>query len=466
MGRKKIRLSILFTVIGLFWSPIEAAEVYSLQQLLERAENHTALKEDLDALRRSAELKLTQVHMEKWLQTLELKAFGGVVPNVNADQAVANRSANDLLFSVDSNDFENGGFSVSNLGGFGRVEVSAIQPLWTWGQISGYEEMAKANLEIAEAERDQEILKVRKLVKRAFYTLQLSEDSIRVLEEVRGKLSQAEEKVEELLIKNSENVEENDRLKIKVFMADVENRSLDAFRGRNLARSALFELTGVSGDWKPETDGLEPEPVENLGKDDIISKALRATPEIRRLEHYVQVKENERTTVRAQLFPTFFLAGELNYAVAPGRTDIKNPYLHDPFNQFNLGVALGLKQDLGFHRTKNKMDQLEAELDRLRAQKERLSSLVRIRTEEAFEKAVMAQRGIQINEKGFRAARSWLTSAGLAFNLGTASTKDILESYAAYFKARVDLLRSIYDLNMALSQLSQVSGSEVVDRLE
>ena len=75
-------------------------------------------------------------------------------------------------------------------------------------------------------------------------------------------------------------------------------------------------------------------------------------------------------------------------------------------------------------------------------------------------------KGIEINEDGFRAARSWLTSAGLSFNLGTAETKEVLESFAAYFKARADLARSIYTLNMALSELTVATGAEVVTRLQ
>src|SRR5690606_2474338 len=107
------------------------------------------------------------------------------------------------------------------------------------------------------------------------------------------------------------------------------------------------------------------------------------------------------------------------------------------------------------------MDQIQAEIEKLQAQKGRLASLTKIRAEEAFERAVSAMQAIQVNERGFRAARSWLTSTGLAFNLGTAPTKDVLESYAAYFKARVDLLKSIYELNMALAELSKASGREV-----
>jgi hypothetical protein len=50
--------------------------------------------------------------------------------------------------------------------------------------------------------------------------------------------------------------------------------------------------------------------------------------------------------------------------------------------------------------------------------------------------------------------------------LGTAETKEILESFAAYFKARADLAKSIYTLNMALSDLTVATGAEVVPRLQ
>lgn len=438
---------------------------YGLPELLKLSQANKNLQDYLSAAHREAKERLNQVSAEKWLSTFELKAFTGVVPDVDAEAAVKNQNANAFLFNINSSDLEND-FSFSRLGPFGRVEVKLVQPLYTWGKISSYSKMAKNNRELVAAQMDAAVDEVRYLVKRAYYTLLLSIESLAILTEVKTKLAQAEEKLEELLIKNSDNVEENDRLKIRVFMADVENRTLDASRGERLARSALYELTGLSEGWQLDQTNLSPEVVQSLAKDEILKIALKSQPEVRQLDELIQIKIAEKGAIKADLLPTIFLAGQVDYAIAPGRTDIKNPYLNDPFNEFNVGVALGLKQDLGLHRTLNKMDQIQAEIEKLQAQKGRLASLTKIRAEEAFERAVSAMQAIQVNERGFRAARSWLTSTGLAFNLGTAPTKDVLESYAAYFKARVDLLKSIYELNMALAELSKASGREVVDRLK
>lgn len=460
--RSVIAATCLFAASNVF---AEESLQLSLPELLARAQKQANLVQHLDAITREAELKLAQVNAERWLNTLEFAAFTGVVPDVNANSAVANRDANQLLFRTESSDFENG-FSVSDLGPFVQMNLKAVQPLWTGGKISGYEKMAKENIAISESEKRKQMDQVRFLVKKSYYTYLFSLEATQILEEVRTKLAQAEEQVEELLIKNAENVEENDRLKIKVFQADVENRSLDAVKGKRLALAALAELTGVLGEWQPKEANLDPEVVNGIEKQDVISKALRAKPELMQLDSLIEVKKGQKKTLKADLYPDIFVAGELKYAYAPGRTDVKSPYLNDTFNTFGMGVALGLKQDLGFHRHVNKVQQVEAEIARLTAQRARLGSLVRIQTEEAFEKAVGAQQGIEINENGFRAARSWLTSVGLAFSLGTAPTKDVLESYAAYFKARVDLIRSIYELNLALSELSQSSGLELVDRLK
>jgi len=455
--------------------PVEAAppaaeehvERISLPQILARAESSTLVREGVEALLRSAQAKMQQVQMEKWLSTFELSAFTGVVPDVKADTAVRNQDAQQFLFGLDSDSVNDGGWS--RLGPFVRTEVKAVQPIYTWGKISGYEEMAKRNMLLAEAEKEKQLAELRLMVKRAYYTLQLSQESLKVLEEVRERLKQVQDKVEELLVKggkNSENVEENDRLKIRVFQADVENRALDAYRGRRASLATLFELAGAAGNWKPDQENLVAETVNGIEKDSLISLSMRSRPEIKQLDEVLKIKTSEREVVRSAYFPTLFLAGQVDYAFAPGRTDIKNPYLNDDFNKFGMGVALGLKQDLGVHRTWNKIKQMDAEIQGIRAQKEKLSVFSRLKVDEAFEKAVAAQQAIEINENGFRAARSWLTSTGLSFSLGTSTTKDVLESYAAYFKARVDLLRAIYDLNVALAELSQVSGSEVVDRFK
>lgn len=461
-----IKFCVLAFAATSFSSISAETEVISLDEMLQRAESNEILQRDIRGVLESARLRKLQVQMEKWLTEFDLTVLGGVIPDVNADDFVANRNSTGFLFDTDSNDLEGGGFSTSQLGPFSRIELKAVQPIWTWGKIGGYEQMAEINMGIAEFEKRKLIDEVRFLTKKAYYTVQFTSDALSVLDEVKEKLNAAEKKVEELLIKNAENVEENDRLKIKVFLADVENRSLDALRGLRVARSSLQELAGVSGDWQPDQANLEAELIQDLEREAIVSQALRTEPQLQRLTRFVKVKEAEKMTIRADLFPSFFVGGELNYAVAPGRTDVSNPYLNDPFNTFNFGVVLGLKQDLGIHRSLNKLSQINAEISRLTAQRDRLSSFVRLKADEAFQKAAAAQQGIQINERGFRAARSWLTSTGLAFNLGTAPTKDVLESYAAYFKARVDLLKSVYDLNLALGELSKTAGVEVVGRLK
>lgn len=458
-------LSTFVALLALIAPYKVCAEKLALQDLLERAESNVFLVKDIAARRELAKLKLNQVTMERWLPSFEAQGFGGVVPDVNVDAAIRNQNSEELLFNFDSADFEND-FALSNLGPFLQLEVKAIQPLYTWGKISSYYKMARRNVDLTEAQMNKLISQVRYLVKKAYYTRQLSQDSIAVLNEVKEKLSEAQEKVEELLIKNAENVEENDRLKIRVFMADVQNRSLDAFRGLKISKATLFELTGAAGEWSLDQESLSPELVRGLTKDGLISRTLRQKPQIAQLDQAIAIKRAEKGTIRSDLFPALFVAGEVDYAVAPGRTDVKNPYLSDPFNKFNLGVALGLKQDLGIYRTINKMKQVDAQIASLEAQKSQLEIMSKLKLEDAFERAVNAQKGISINEDAFRAARSWLTSTGLAFSLGTASTKDVLESYAAYFKARVDLLRAIYDLNMSLSELALASGGEVVERLK
>ncbi len=431
---------------------------YSLPELLEKITDSPLLTSEADAIMRLAKAKQRSVEMRRWLSTFEAKAYGGVVPNVEWP----NQSN---LNGYTSYDFEND-FSFNHMGGFFRTEIDMIQPLYTFGKISHYQDAAKQGFTLAEWEQRKRRGEFRMLIKKAYYTLLLSQESMATLKDVEGKLNDANEKVEKLLMKDAENVSEVDRLKIKVFMADVRNRMLDAERGMKLSRSALSDLLGLSGDWVVDEDRLAAEKVQDIQKTNVISAALRARPDLQQVATLINIKESERLAVRANLFPTIFAAGKINYAVAPGREDIKNPFLVDEFNKLDFGAVLGLKIDLGAHRTLNQMEEMQAEIDRLKGQRAQLMTKVRLDTERVYEEASAAANAIQINEDGLRAARSWLTSAGLAFNLGTAETKEVLESFAAYFKARADLVRSIYGLNMSLSELSDVVGTELVPRLQ
>jgi multidrug efflux system outer membrane protein len=431
---------------------------YSLADLLKRAEENQLLSREIEAFKKTAQLKIQEVERARWLTSFESRLVGGVVPDASLDDP-------NNINSFQAYDLEND-FSFNRLGGFVNIKVEAVQPLYTFGKISNLQDAARKAPILAEWEEKKKRAEARFMVKRAYYTRLLSGESVTILDEVHRKLKEAADKVEELLIKDSDNVSETDRLKIKVFQADVQNRLLDAERGLKVSTSVLSELCGISSDWMPADPRLEVEQIEGLRREDVISAALRGRPDLQQIQTVIEIKQNEVNVARSQLFPTIFAAGQVEFAYAPGREDIKNPYLVDDFNKYNLGVVLGMKQDLGIWRSWNKMDQLRAEVDRLRAQRDQLSVKVRLDSEKAYEEAFSAFQGIRVNEDGFRAARSWLTSTGLAFNLGTAETKDVLESFAAYFKARADLLKSIYSVNIALSELSSTAGIEVVERLK
>ncbi|MDB5038637.1 MAG: hypothetical protein JWQ35_2165 [Bacteriovoracaceae bacterium] len=466
MGSAKHLINCAFLFLVIFFSFITdvRSESYGLKELFQKAEKNAALQKDFNALHRLAAARLGEVQALRWLPVLDLKVITGVVPDAtiaNIDSPVSYNSSP----NIKSNDFENG-FSLSGLGGFVRVEMNAVQPIYTFGKISNAIQAAEGGKQLAEAEEKRKIGELRLLIKRAYYTLQLSFDSTEILKDVEKKLADANDKVEELLIKNAENVSEIDRLKIRVFSADVKSRSLDADRAGRLARSAIAELANISGDWELDQKSLAAEKPNGLKKEDIINYSLKSKPEIVQLNRLVEMKQAEARAVKANLFPTIFLGGQLEYAKSPGRTDINNPYLNDPFNLFNVGAVLGLQQDLSMLKTIKKADSARAEADRVEAQRDQLVIKTKLDAEKSFEEAFSALQGMQINEEGFRAARSWLTSTGLSFNLGTSETKDVLESFAAYFKARVDLIKSVYNLNLSLAELSQVSGIEVLDRLK
>lgn len=447
---------------------LQAAEPrqVSLPELLARTRQNPVLVQEFEAARQQAKRRLRQVKMERWLTKLNLRALTGVVPDVNADEYVEQKDASGFLFDVRS-EVGGGEFKPSNFGAFGRVELQAVQPLFSWGKFSGYREMAEANVDVKEHERRKKLDEMLYMVKRAYYTLQLSRGALSILDDVKRRLDDAEEKAQQLLEDGSEQVEESDLLRMQVFRSDVQKRTVEAERGVSLARSVIEELANFEGvEWEVDQKRLEEEKVEDLEKDHVLLAALESKPKLEMLKKLLEIKKSERRVQKADLFPGFFLAGELHYGIAPGRTTMANPYLQDDFNRLHGGIAIGLQQDLGFHRNFNEVRIKDAEIEKLAAQERQLRKLVGLEVEEAFEEAVSAKKEISINEDGLRAARSWLTSVGLEFDLGTAEIEDLLESYGAYLKARFRLLQSTYQLNLSLASLSHVAAQEVVPRLE
>ena len=58
-------------------------------------------------------------------------------------------------------------------------------------------------------------------------------------------------------------------------------------------------------------------------------------------------------------------------------------------------------------------------------------------------------------------------NAALGYGIGTSDdVKDLIDSMKGYFEAKINYSMSIYNYNMALADLSKITGKEVIPSLQ
>lgn len=398
--------------------------------------------------------KLSEAKLAKILPKFEFTNIWGPVPDVEGTVLT-----DESEFGFEWSDL------TTDLGFFTRIEISALQPLFTFGKLKNIERAAsegvKAAIKNEQQIKNDLILKIKKL----YYGILIGEELARLIDDSQEKLKQAEEKIEELIKRESDRVTPLDRLKVEIFRNDLSKREVYADSRIKTAKSTIKVLIGIE-----KSDEIELKPVDRdpsnfviATLDYYIEKAIKKRPDLARLESAVKVRESLLAIEKAKFFPDFFLGAQFKYGWAPGRTNIKNPFVNDDFNLLYGGIAVGLKQNLNFFSTNAKYRQKKLEYSKILKQKELALLGVKLQVEETYNKLFEAQKKFDICKKDIKTARSWLTQAVQQFEdgLGDIGAKDLTESFLAYAKAKVEYYQTLYDFDEAMAELSEQVNEEL-----
>ncbi len=375
----------------------------------------------------------------------------------SADFGVVPEARGNAIFSPDS---DTG--SLSSLGPFFRGELSLVQPLYTFGKGKAGLKAGRKGLAAAQEQgridRAKLVYEIRKL-----YGLVLLASSLkRLTEDAGGKLNKALRKAQNLFDAENPEVSQQDLAKLKLFAAKVEAQTLEAETAVRLSRTALTIAVGLE-----DVDSLTlaerrlRRPRGNLLDLETYTRAaLDNRPELQALLAGIKAREALVTVQKRLFFPDLFVGVKLRYGVAPNREDQSNPFVKDDFNFFNYGAAFGLRLKLPLKKQLARLRIAELELEKLQCRYRLARVGIELEIEKAFWKAREARGKMKSTRKGLKAARGWMVSENQLYEVGTGSTKDLLESLAAYAEAKKDSLVAIQRMHLALAEIDHATGRD------
>lgn len=353
--------------------------------------------------------------------------------------------------------------SLSDLRWFTELQFDLLQPIWTFGRLAGVERAAASGLEAAEAGAAGGRAEVLFRVRQAYWGLLLGRELLRVVEDIRPEAEEAGDRLRELFDEGSDEVTQNDMFKFEIFEYELAKRLREARDRVALARDAFRAAVGLEpeAEFELADERLEARTAKLEDPEAYTRLALRARPELASLSAAVDARSSLVSAARAEYRPQLFAGAQVKYNAAPSRFDPSNPFLHSPTNFFRPGVVVGFEWNLNFLHRSDRVAVERREVDKLEAREAPLRRQIRIEVEEAYRKAERAREDVEGSRRALRASENWFRAELQSFDLGVGEVQGVIDAFQAHAEMRTEHLRNLFELNVALAELSRATGVEV-----
>lgn len=457
LGRSLLLLAPLL-VAGLAPSGA-AARKLTLQQLLDMARNNPGLQATAAATSAmQAQVSEAKLH---WLPQGDLLSLLAPSPNISCNNLGVPFPPNgpQPCLTTSSADIRLTNVSWNRV--FTRTELRLIQPLWDFGKISAGVAAAEAGVGVAKQREATTRADLELNVRKAYYGLKFAREVIDMLDEGSGYVDEGQKTLEKELAEGTGTVTVTDRLRLRTVRAELDARILEAKRLQGVARDSLRTLVGPDAPDEIDVDDepFEPPTVPERPVTYYEELAKGNRPEMRMLEHAVKAKNALADLERRREYPDLVLIGTAAFARAQDVEDPNNAFYNRYFNTTTAGVAAALRMqlDLGPKIMRARRTAAEA-LEIEWRQREALGGVL-LEVRKAYGEVSEASQRIEAVEKGERAGKAWISAVAQKFAVGLAEVRELSDALVAFFGMRTRYLQAVFDLHVALSSLSRVTGT-------
>ncbi len=416
-----------------------SAKHWTLAELIDRAWEHDGAVASGRWKVESAAARRRQAAAAKILPRLRIDSESGIVP--------------DAMGSVFDPPADTTG--IPSLGPFVRAELQFVQPLYPISLGRHLNEAALRGVDVEQSAVEQTRLDVAFAVKELYYGLLLAQDLRALAQRVSDELaSRAEELDADPALSSS------DRYKLRLAQLDLAVQQREVGDQWALARAALAWRTGLPRDAPLLLRAERLAPVAALVPplDELVGRALGLRPEWRKLQAGLAAKQALAQAARAAYQPQVFIGGGLRYAVAPGRTDQRNPFVKDEYNFFNGGVFIGVRQSLEWHLLAADVDRARAEYRALEVRLVGAQEGIRLDVHRAYLDYRRADRDLQDARQSRQLARQWLREARDDFEFDPQTIGDLIAAFEAWARREQGYGEALYDFNLSVARLEKATG--------
>lgn len=434
-----IRFCLLTAVLAV---PCVHAQVpsYSLPELIDNALRHNAEIAEQQWRMQAASTDLQKANAARLLPKFRLEAYTGAVPEAKGNAVGIQSDTTGLR----------------PLGPFLRSEIEFVQPLYVSG-AGRIRDAAEEGVRVEQAALAGVQQDVALEIKELYYGVLLADELDRLArdlhKEIEGRLGNLEE--EGVLLNLG------DQYKLEFARLEIERQAAEVAKQLQLARAALAWKAGLP-ERRPfalDQSGLEPEAVDLPDLKELEGEAFQRRGDWRQLQAGIAARKAQRDAARGAFMPQLFISGGVRYAVAPNRTDQRNPFVKDEFNLFNFGAVLGVKQSFEFGLLRADLAKREAQYRQLEAQVTSGERGIRLDVRRAYLDLEQAQTELKRMQRSRQLSRQWLREAKEAYEFDPEEeAKGLIAAVEAWAQTERQYFQSVFDYNMAIAHLEHTAG--------
>lgn len=354
-----------------------------------------------------------------------------------------------------------------------KTDVDLVMPLYAFGKIAAYKTMASQGVRMGEQAMRIARGELTFQVTRAWYGIRLAHELGELIADGESKLKKAREKLERLEEEDSDEYDQADTFRLRIYEAKVRKLVLGNERLDKLSRTGLrVALALPKGEALRLPKAQELQPVElTLGAlAEYVDLAARKRPELKMQYERIGLQEANVGRYWADFFPAFFLGASFTVAVtAPGRSETETA--GTVFENINLdsttvggGAAIGLKLTLDYPQKVARYRKATFELERARAELDVRKAKLRVELEQYWRETRAQQEMLRYQRRAMKAARSLLVLQVQEYENGVDDSvkfEDVLSASVAYLSQKSEWLRSVHAFNVSVARLSQAVGADV-----
>jgi outer membrane protein len=340
---------------------------------------------------------------------------------------------------------------------YSQIDVELLQPIYTWGELSGQVRAAEAAIGVERAEVQARATEVALRTGELYYGFLAARELQALSDEAQRLLGSAREEVERLLDEGDPSVSDRDLFQLRLFEQETRARAVEVAEGRALAASALARQLLRPG--APLQGGpLEPAALTLPALPELQALALRQRAEPQQAAAGEAARAAQVQVARSAYYPKLFTGVFYTGRYSTGRERQPNPYINDPYLGSGLRAGVGIRQDLTFGQTQARVAQAEAQLQEVRAQRTAAEQLVLFEVEEAVRRLTIAAATLDARTEAAAIAADWLRTEQINADLALGEPQDLIAAARADLEARLARVEATRAYNVAVLRVLAATG--------